>query len=170
MKMIRLSRAITGGVLLSLFWIIACYFYYYSHRYVEFEKVAELYDMEFRWRSSYRAEYVCDKDELMYILVENRERYYKPDASTNDVPYDTDMVLSLAQSMDFEKYDYIITYNRELEKLVYAPYLSDCMEDLMWQEKISLIPLYQGVTDYVYIYRIKKMDRDVFFDYFFDYF
>ena len=166
MKRISLDKVIIGGFILSVLWLAICYVYYFYHRSVEFEEVAQLYDIEFRKRINEQPKYISCREDLFWELVERRDERYSSHAESDDIPYDYNLVESLAESMDFNKYDYIITYNRELGEIVYAPYLSDFIE--VSDVKTPLIPLLKGRgSDNIYIYRIKKMDKEEYYDTFF---
>lgn len=162
MKTINLQKMAISASLLSLFWIITSCVYYFYHRNIKFEEVNRLYDIEFRLRMFQSPTFISTPNKLFEVLIDWRDKAYGYD-STVVVPYNSELVESLADSMDFDKYDYIISYNRELGEIIYAPYLSDCIYDLIGGEKTFLIPLFKGnVTDFIYIYRIRKIDYEEF--------
>ena len=87
----------------------------------------------------------------MYFLVD----YY-----TISQGYDYIFVHNLSKTLDYEKYDYIITYQKQLKALTYSPYLAKKEDFCSYLKEKPLIPTFDTViTDKVYIYRIEKNDK-----------
>ena len=89
---------------------------------------------------------------MIYYYEEFPEYYRKG--------YDTIFVTNLAKELDFDRYDYIITYQKQLKELRYSPYLTKTEDGLYHDKRTPLIPTWDSVqTDKVYIYRIKKNEK-----------
>ena len=128
--------------------------YYYYPRKVSFELAEEILKphKEFDNSQFIGFEYADSKYRLIYWLVKHYEPFYPKEQR-----YDSLFVENLAKELDFDRYDYIITYQKQLKELRYSPYLTKTEDGLCHDKQIPLIPTWDGViTDKVYIYRIKK--------------
>ena len=145
------------GIFLSIFWMITCYYFLISYKYVEFEKVGQLYDHEGRWRNIQRPIYITGKQDFLKCFTQTREDKQMSNQDIKDMFFISNKADSLTDSMEFGKYDYIILFNRELETLVRAPFLSSQMKKQIWRGKEkSLIPFYgRSGIDSIYVYRVK---------------
>ena len=100
-------------------------------------------------------EYADSKDRLIYWLVEHYEPFY-----SQEQRYDSIFVENLAKELNFDRYDYIIAYQKQLKELRHSPYLTKTEDGLYHDERTPLIPTWDSViTDKVYIYRIKKSNK-----------
>ena len=139
---------------------IVAFAYYFYPRTVSFEFVEEipLPTDAFDRREYIGFDYVESVDWLYFYLVEFYERIPNDDPKLKG--YDRDFVRLLAEGFDFEKYDYLITYQKTLSKLQYSPYLTKEKDDIYFDKRTPLIPIWNKTgTDKVYIYRIKKNDH-----------
>ena len=74
--------------------------------------------------------------------------------------YDSEYIKNISKQLDYKKFDYIVTWQKELNALHYSPYLSKRKDGLSYLNEIPLIPTYDTViTDKVYIYCIKKNNK-----------
>lgn len=139
---------------------IVAFAYYFYPRTVSFEFVEEipLPTDAFDRREYIGFDYVESVDRLYFYLVEFYERIPNDDPKLKG--YDRDFVRQLSEGFDFEKYDYLITYQKTLNKLQYSPYLTKEKDDIYFDKRTPLIPTWnKRGTDKVYIYRIKKNDH-----------
>ncbi len=151
-------RKIKFIILIIIFISVGTYcFYYYYPRKVSFELAKEILKphKEFDNSQFIGFEYADSKYRLIYWLVKHYEPFYPKEQR-----YDSLFVENLAKELDFDRYDYIITYQKQLKKLKYSPYLTKTEDGLCHDKQIPLIPTWDGViTDKVYIYRIKKNEK-----------
>ena len=134
-----------------------CILFYYYPRHVSFELAKEILkpSKEFDNSQFIGFEYVDSKDRLVYWLVEHYKHFY-PDGQL----YDSNFVDNLGNELDFRKFDYIITYQKQLKELRHSPYLTKAKDDLYFDKKTPLIPTWDSViTNKVYLYRIKKNNK-----------
>ena len=154
-------RKIKFIILIIIFISVGTYcFYYYYPRKVSFELSKEI-DKPYSEFS--RIDYVG------FDYIENAERfkffmvYYYNKASCIKAElkgYSLIFVENLAKELDFDRYDYIITYQKQLKELRYSPYLTKTEDGLCHDKRTPLIPTWDSVqTDKVYIYRIKKNEK-----------
>lgn len=139
---------------------IVTFSYYFYPRTVSFEFVEEipLPTNAFDRREYIGFDYVESVDRLYFYLVEFYERIPNDDPKLKG--YDREFVRFLAEGFDFKKYDYLITYQKTLNKLQYSPYLTKEKDDIYFDRRTPLIPTWNKTeTDKVYIYRIKKNDH-----------
>lgn len=139
---------------------IVAFAYYFYPRTVSFEFVEEipLPTNAFDRRAYIGFDYVENVDWLYFYLVEFYERIPYDDPKLKG--YDRAFVRQLAEDFDFENYDYLITYQKTLNKLQYSPYLTKEKDDIYFDKRTPLIPTWNKTeTDKVYIYRIKKNDH-----------
>lgn len=124
--------------------------YYYIPRNMRFSKVAQIYDNSDFLSSFTGFHYVSNEDELHYWLIEYRiERQMPP---CQDIE-------KCATTMDFERYDYLITYHKPLRKLQYSLYLRKMYDGLYFDPKMPLVAQWGMTTDSIYIYQIYKNSR-----------
>ena len=148
-------------IIVILISVTAYCFYYYYPRKISFEPVIEIQKPHKEYNNSQFIgfDYVDSKDRLIFWMIDYYTPRYSSPKSTN-FGYDSSFVEQLSQQLNFEKYDYIITYQKELQSLTYSPYLTyhnDLLDEL--PEK-PLIPTFDtAITDKVYIYRIKKNNK-----------
>ena len=134
-----------------------CILFYYYPRHVSFELAKEILkpNKEFDNSQFIGFEYVVSKDRLVYWLVEHPKQFY-PEGQV----YDSNFVDNLGNGLDFQKFDYIITYQKQLKELRHSPYLTKAKDDLYFDKKTPLIPTWDSViTNKVYLYRIKKNNK-----------
>jgi len=147
------------SVAIIVFIVGLCVLYYYYPRKVSFELTKEIQkpNKEFDQSSFIGFDYADSEEMLMYWLVE----WYKgfPDREYLH-SYDLTFVQNLAKELDFERYDYIITYQKQLKALRHSPHLTKTEDGLYFDKKTPLIPTFDTViTDKIYIYRIKKNNK-----------
>ena len=131
--------------------------YYYYPRNVSFEFTMEIQkpSKEFDNSQFIGFDYIDSKDNLRYRLVDWFKDFYPQEQI-----YDTIFVQNLAKELDFKKYDYIITYQKQLKSLRHSPYLTNTKDGLYYIKEIPLFPtFYNVITDNVYIYGIKKNNK-----------
>jgi hypothetical protein len=134
--------------------------YYNYPRTVSFELVKEIDKPYSEFDRTYYVgfDYVENEEVLMRFMID----FYQRDICIERglMGYDSIFVKNLGKELDFKKYDYLITYQKQLRALNHSPYLSKT-EDLLWHDKKTpLIPTFDTIiTDKVYIYRIKKNNR-----------
>lgn len=129
--------------------------YYFIPRNVPFvlEKEMEKPSKEFDYHycmGFYEAD--C-KERLMFWLTKKM----KESSYSHGKAYDSTFVDSIAKDFDFEKYDYLITYQKKLLKLQHSPHLTNTGDDLYFDKRIPLFPMWDTTyTDSIYIYRINS--------------
>lgn len=132
---------------------IYCVHYYYPRK-VSFELAKEI-DKPYKEFSWIGYDYVENAERLDFYMV----RYYnKPSCIKAGLKgYSLNFVENLAQELDFDKYDYIIAYQKKIKELRHSPYLTKTEDCLYFDKRTPLIPTWDSVlTDKVYIYRIEK--------------
>ena len=138
---------------------IYCLYYYYPRR-IDFEFVKEIEKPNVEYDSSQFIgfDYINDANRLMFFMVD----YYKKASCIRDSlgGYDSLFVQNLSKELHFDKYDYIITYHKQLKELRHSPYLTKKRDGLYFEKQIPLIPAFDTLmTDKLYIYRIKKNNK-----------
>ena len=152
-------RKIKLIILIIIFISVGTYcFYYYYPRKVSFELAKEIEKPypEFDRTFYVGFDYVVNVERFFVYMIYHYEefpKYYRKG-------YDTIFVTNLAKELDFDRYDYIITYQKQLKELRYSPYLTKTEDGLYHDKRTPLIPTWDSVqTDKVYIYRIKKNNK-----------
>ena len=134
-----------------------CFYYYYPRK-VSFELAKEIDKpySEFSRIDYVGFDYIVNVERFFVYMIYHYEefpQYYRKG-------YDTIFVTNLAKELDFDRYDYLITYQKQLKELRYSPYLTKTEDGLCHDKQIPLIPTWDSVqTDKVYIYRIKKNEK-----------
>jgi len=154
-----MMRKIKLIILIIIFISVGTYcFYYYYPRKVSFELAKEIEKPypEFDRTFYVGFDYVVNVERFFVYMIYHYEefpKYYRKG-------YDTIFVTNLAKELDFDRYDYIITYQKQLKELRYSPYLTKTEDGLYHDKRTPLIPTWDSVqTDKVYIYRIKKNNK-----------
>jgi hypothetical protein len=134
-----------------------CCFYYYYPRKVSFKFVVEIPKPDERFDNSewLSYDYIRNENELMFFLVD----YYKKESCIKNglIGYDSAFIQNFGKTLNFDKYDYAITFHKQLKALTYSPYLANNFDDCGFMEEKPLFPTFDTViTDKVYIYQIKK--------------
>ncbi len=141
-----------------LFVVGLCFVYYFYPRSVHFELAKEIEKPYPEFDRSYFVgfEYIENKESLFFCMV---YRYEEP--QFRDMKgYDTVFVKTLSTDLDFDRYDYIIAYQKKLKKLRHSPYLTKTEDGLYHEKRTPLIPIWDSrITDKLYIYRIKKSNK-----------
>lgn len=158
MKIKTITLIITGFILVISVSIVS---YYYIPRIVPFKMVIKIQkpNKTFNRRCFVGFDYVNNEERLYYKLV---DYYKKPSCIKSSlVGYDSLFVSNIIDSFDFEEYDYLIAYQKKLIDLKYSPYLTRTNDGLYhYRKEIPLIPSWDttsiGVTDSIFIYKIKK--------------
>jgi hypothetical protein len=144
-------------VITVVFIVGLCILYCYYPRTISFELVKKIDKFENCYpRNGFN--YVSNQGDIMYWLV----TFYQKDICVERglKGYDSIFVDNLGKELDFEKYDYIITYQKQLKALRHSPYLTKTEDDLYFDKQTPLIPTWESeITDKVYIYQIKKNNR-----------
>ncbi len=135
-----------------------CILYYYYPRKVSFELAKEIEPFTGLSSPMNGFNYVKDENELFFWLI---YCYDKPICKERGLMgYSLPFVKRLASELDFETYDYLITYKQKLQSLFYSSYLTRTKDGLYFDKLTPLIPeFYPEITDKVYIYRIKKNNK-----------
>lgn len=161
--MIKNNKFILVIVICASIFILAYFgirlgkYWYYHPRNVAFEYVMEIPkpNEESDYSDFIGFYYVGNEEKLVYFMVGPPKQvlYMEADLERYDFKY----IKHLSQQLDYEKFDYIITWQKELKALNYSPYLSKTEDAMDYLDEIPLIPTFDTViTDKVYIYRIKK--------------
>ena len=77
------------------------------------------------------------------------------------VGYSKSYLKEIATNLNFNNYDYIITYKQQLDKLSYSPYLT-LTEDALYliNSKCPLIPTFKETkSNKVYFYAVRKNNK-----------
>ena len=145
------------GIMMPIFVGLYCFHYYYPRK-VSFELIKEMPKPTKNFSNAqwFTYHYIQNKESLIYFLTD----YYKQRCPPQQ-GYDSIFACNISKKFDYENYDYIITYQKQLRALTYSPYLTkkedgfgDCVP------KKPLIPTFDTViTDKVYIYRIEKNNK-----------
>jgi hypothetical protein len=136
-----------------------CVLYYYYPRSISFELTKEIDEPNLDFDISYwlSYDYVPNEERLMFWMV---KKYQYPYSRADEQGYDSIFVQNLSKELDFKKYDYIITYQKQLKELRHSPYLTKTEDGLYFDKKTPLIPTFDTeITDKVYIYQIKKNNK-----------
>jgi hypothetical protein len=131
--------------------------YYYYPRKVSFELTKEIDKPYSDFDRTYYVgfNHVENKKHLMWYMIDIYKAIYPP--SRQEQGYDSIFVENLGKELDFNKYDYIITYQKQLKELTYSPYLANNFDDCRFMDEKPLFPTFDtAITDKVYIYQIKK--------------
>ena len=133
-----------------------CAVWYYVPRSVKFELDRELSlprpDLDYYSFIGFdKAE---DEDDLWFWLFEN------PARENPGWQYDSLFVKQLVEELDFDEFDYLICFQKQLLNLRYSPYLRKTKDDIYWDKRIPLVASWDTVrTDRIYLYRIKSNSR-----------
>jgi len=143
------------GIVLLIFFGFYCFCYYYP-RMISFELFKEIPKPTEDFDNSYwiTYDYIRNEDCLMYCFV----NYYKTlPSNMQKEGYDYVFTKKLSKILDYEQYDYIVSYQKQLMSLTYSPYLAKKKDFMEYLKEKPLIPTFDSViTDKVYIYRIEK--------------
>lgn len=137
-----------------LLWCI----YYFVPRHVNFELV-QTFDQPvpyFDRTKEINFNYIHDRDDVWFWFGEwySTHPYF---IEKNIVGYDSIFIKQLADELDYSRFDYIVTYQRELKELKHSPCLSHDDAAYYFDKRTPLIPVFKEKhTTKVYIYRIKK--------------
>ena len=133
-----------------------CAVWYYVPRSVKFELDRELSlprpDLDYYSFIGFdKAE---DEDDLWFWLFEN------PARENPGWQYDSLFVKQLVEELDFDEFDYLICFQKQLLNLSYSPYLRKTKDGIYWDKRIPLVASWDTVrTDRIYLYRIKSNSR-----------
>lgn len=141
------------GISISIF-----LFWYYHVRHVKFEleKVLAPPEHGVGGNADFMGfELVENENDLLFWLCEQFKKSYYRDNGV--IGYDMEYAKKLSKELDYENYNYIITYNKEILDLQHSPYLTRHEDGLYFDERTPLFPtFYTKRTDKVYIYKIKN--------------
>ena len=138
----------------SLLLVSICHlFNYYTTQTLSFEYVSRIPKFDNCYPMGIN--YIRNKDMMRYWLV---DFYKKPSCiRAGLVGCDSIVVSNLITTLNFDEYDYVVSYLRRISKLKYSPYLKKTSEDCLHYSQMPLIPEYERDTiDSIYIYRVKK--------------
>ena len=145
------------GVIVFIFVGFYCFYYYYPKKisfelFKEIPKPTENFDNS-QWLSY---NYIQSEERLIYFLTDYYKQRYPPQQG-----YDSIFAYNISEIFDYEHYDYIITYQKQLKTLTYSPYLAKKEDGLGdCEKKKPLIPTFDTIImDKVYIYRIEKNNK-----------
>ena len=158
MKTVKWYHVMIVGIILSLFWIITFFIYQFSHSTTDFEQIAQFYDDDnYRWRTVQHPIYITERNDVLNFCTDTKEYEHAANQNVDAKLYLPNASITFMQSLDYDKYDYIILCNGILERIVHAPFLSSRMQKEMWGRKASYIPFYYMYDiDSLFVYRIKK--------------
>ena len=113
---------------------------------VEFNKPTVQFDAS----SFIGFEVVDNEDRLFYWLTKRLPEEYA-------VGYDSLFVSRISKELEYDEYEYIITYQKRLTKLRHSPLFTLLKDDLYYDKRTPLIPIWDNKpTDSIYIYQIVK--------------
>ena len=150
----------SGYIFVIVLIISSSILYYYYPRNISFELTMEIQkpNDDFDQLQFVGFDYVKNNERLTFHLVDYYNKLSCVEIGLKG--YDSIFVQNLAKGFDFQKYDYIITYQKRLKALKYSPYLTKTADGLYFDKKTPLIPIFDtALTDKVYIYRIKKNNK-----------
>lgn len=136
----------------AVFVVGLCILYYYYPRKVSFELAKEIEKpySEFNRIDYVGFDYIEDAERFKFFMV-----YYYNKASCIKAElkgYSLIFVENLSKELNFDRYDYIITYQKKLKELRHSPYLTKTEDGLYHVKRTPLIPTWDSVqTDKVYI-------------------
>ncbi|NLL28192.1 MAG: hypothetical protein GX259_05290 [Bacteroidales bacterium] len=133
-----------------------CFYYYYPRK-VSFELVKEIDKPSKELDNSqwFSYHYIENEENLIYFLTDYYKQRYPPQQG-----YDSAIAHNIGKTLDYEHYDYIMVYQRQLKELRHSPYFTKTIDGLYFDKRTPLIPTWDSViTDKVYIYRIKKSNK-----------
>lgn len=131
-----------------------CYFCY--PRQVIFNLVITMRNQE-RVVPTELFEYAEDSNWFKFWLY---GQYQYPYSMSDYVGFDSSFVEDLIKKLNFDKYDYIIVYGKQIKKLKYSPLLSNRNDNLYFEKKVPIIPDFHRMrNDSIYIYSIKSNDK-----------
>lgn len=74
--------------------------------------------------------------------------------------YNSSLVDSLANIFDFNRYDYIITYQKQIKNIRYSPFLTNTEDGLYFDKRTPLIIEYDTIiTDSIYFYQVENNEN-----------
>ena len=148
-------------ILVTILSVIFGALWYYHPRKVSFELILRIPKPNATFdRSDWLSyDYIANEDQLFFFMVDWYDKF-SPNDSLYMSGYETSCIKNLKKQLDFTKYDYIITYQKQLISLNYSPRLTKRKDGLYFDKRIPLIPTFDNVfTNKVYIYQIKKSRR-----------
>lgn len=132
-------------------------FWYYYPRSVESELVIEIPKPDTRFDNSQWASffYISNKKTFTYCMID----WWRSKCDSLKW-YDNQYIDYISTQLDYEKYDYLILYQKKLKSLNYSPYLTKTEDGLYFDQRTPLIPTFDTlITDKVYIYQIEKNNK-----------
>lgn len=97
--------------------------------------------------------YVRDIDTFVYLLSEYWTAKGYEGVGSEELTMGTD-------KMDFENNDYLIVFQKHLQKLKHSPHLRHTMDLLEEDKRIPLVPSFaDDFSDSIHVYQIKKNDK-----------
>lgn len=152
------KKILIGCVVFTL--VGLCCLYYYYPRKVSFElvKVIDKPCKEYDKSHWFSFGYVQNKERLKFWMI---DYYHRTSCVEKGIKgYDSIFVENLSKELDFEKYDYIIAYQKQIKELKYSPYLTKTEDGLYFDKRTPLIATWGRIkTNKVYIYQIKKNEN-----------
>lgn len=136
-----------------------CFYYYYPRK-VSFELTKEIAKPNIGFDRTYYLgfDYTKNEEKLIFYLVDYYKKLSCIKASLKG--YDSVFVQNIGKELDFNRYDYLITYQKKLTSLTYSPYLAKKKDCMNYLPERPLIPTFDTIiTDKIYIYRIKKNNK-----------
>ncbi|MDR1005294.1 MAG: hypothetical protein LBL74_00320 [Bacteroidales bacterium] len=136
---------------------LLCLYYLYPRK-ISFESVKEIPKLNenFDMTSFIGFHYVSNENCLVFWL----STFYQRQLQEGLVGYDSIFIQNLSKELNFDKYDYIITYQKQLKELRHSPYLTKTKDGLYFDKQTPLIPTFDtAITNKVYIYRIRKNNK-----------
>ncbi len=103
--------------------------------------------------------YIHNKERLFFFMQGyyiNRQWLLKGEFTG----YNSSLVDSLANIFDFNRYDYIITYQKQIKNIRYSPFLTNTEDGLYFDKRTPLIIEYDTIiTDSIYFYQVENNDK-----------
>lgn len=147
--------------IISIIFIIVVFIFYYCYpRKVPFELVKEINkpNKDFERIDYIGFDYVENEERFKYYMT---DYYSKESCSKDDLKgYSSCFVETIAEELDFLRYDYIITYQKKLISLRHSPKLTKTEDNICFDSRTPLIPIWDSEkTDKIFIYRITNNNR-----------
>lgn len=149
MKTLKILLVIIAFLTVAIAIATFMFFDYHKVRHVPFERAMAFEQPYDSFDGSYLKTflYVGFQEDMVNCLCKNDV----------NLSYSDTFATRVCSECDFEKYDYLITLNRELDSLKYSGCLTDHEDCAPWDERTPLISVFKKNTDdSIYVYRIQK--------------
>ena len=153
-----MNKKIIFIVFIIVFTIVSIALYIFYPRNVKFIYILE-FDAHEYLKPSDRIDYCFNYRSMILAL---QYRINDPNNKGKKIMgYSDSFLEEIANQLDFDNFDYIISTMRPLNKLLYSPYLTVANDTVYHiDSRYPLIPKFdQKVTNKVYFYAIKKNNK-----------